>query len=103
VYDLVVGSLPVPDLLLHLRAPVDVLLERIQARGREMEAGVTAEYLGLLERYYDRWLSEFDLCPVLTIRTNDLDFVHKPKHLNIVIERVHEKLTGKDEVEFPQD
>lgn len=102
VYELVVNSLPAPDLLLYLKAPVDILLERIRARGREMESGVSADYLKLLERYYDQWLTSFDLCPVLTIRTNDLDFVHKPAHLDIVIQRVHEKLSGKEEVEFPQ-
>jgi deoxyadenosine/deoxycytidine kinase len=103
VYDLVVKSLPAPDLLLYLRAPTDILLERIRARGREMEAGVTREYLGLLERYYQQWLSDFDLCPVLTIGTHDLDFVHKPSHLDIVIQRVHDKLSGKEEVQFPLD
>jgi deoxyadenosine/deoxycytidine kinase len=103
VYDLVVDSLPAPDLLLYLRAPVDILLDRIRARGREMEASVTRDYLALLERYYDQWLGEFDLCPVLTIRTHDLDFVHKPSHLDIVIQRVHDKLSGREEVQFPQE
>src|SRR3990170_3777030 len=103
VYQLVVDSLPTPDLLFYLRAPVPVLLERIRARGRAIEAGVTAEYLGLLERLYDEWLERFDLCPVLSIRTDDLDFVHRPPHLEIVIQRMYDKLAGKEEVEFPRD
>jgi deoxyadenosine/deoxycytidine kinase len=102
VYELVVDSLPVPDLLFYLRAPVHVLLARIRARGREMETGVTAEYLGLLDRLYEEWLEGFDMCPVLTIRTDDLDFVHEPPHLEIVIQRMYEKLSGKEEVEFPR-
>jgi deoxyadenosine/deoxycytidine kinase len=101
VYDLVVRSLPAPDLLIFLTAPVEVLLERIRSRGREMERGITSDYLGLLESYYDEWMYAFDACPVLQIRTNDLDFVHKPHHLDIVIERMQEKLAGKEEVEFP--
>jgi len=103
VYQLVVDSLPVPDLLFYLRAPVPVLLERIRARGRAIETGVTAEYLGLLERLYDEWLERFDLCPVLSIRTDDLDFVHRPQHFEIVIQRMYDKLAGKEEVEFPRD
>jgi len=103
LYNLVVERLPAPDLLLYLRAPAAVLLERIRARGREMEQGVTTDYLTLLERYYDQWLAEFDLCPVLTIRTDDLDFVHKPGHLDTVVERVHERLSGKEELSFPLD
>lgn len=77
LYDLVVDSLPVPDLLLYLKAPVGILLDRIRARGRDMETGVTEEYLSLLDRYYEEWLDGYDLSPVLTIRTDDLDFVHR--------------------------
>lgn len=101
VYDLIVARLPQPDLLLYLRAPATLLLERIRARGREIESGMTEEYLSLLERYYDIWMAEFDLCPVLSIRTDDLDFVNKRGHLDIVIQRVHEKLAGKEELQFP--
>lgn len=101
VFDLVVGGLPRPDLLLYLSAPVPVLLERIRRRGRAIESGITAEYLSLLETFYVEWMRTFDLCPVLTIRTDDLDFVHKPKHLDIVVQRIRDKLAGKEDVIFP--
>jgi deoxyadenosine/deoxycytidine kinase len=101
VFDLVVQKLPSPDLLIYLRAPVSVLLERIRDRGREMELGITAEYLELLESFYQDWLRRFDVCPVLTLRTDDLDYVHKPKHLEIVVERIYDKLLGQEEIEFP--
>ncbi|MDH5508195.1 MAG: deoxynucleoside kinase [Anaerolineae bacterium] len=100
IFELVTDSLPAPDLLLFLKAPVDVLLQRIQARGRAIESGITAEYLGLLDSLYEEWLANFDLCPVITIRSNDLDFVNKPKHLDIVIERINHTLAGKDELVF---
>lgn len=103
VFDLVVGGLPRPDLLIMLNTPVGVLVERIQARGREMEKGITPEYLQLLDDLYAQWMAGFDLCPVLSIPTHDLDFVHKPKHLDIVINRIHDKLAGKEEVQFPED
>ncbi|MGD8634339.1 MAG: deoxynucleoside kinase [Anaerolineales bacterium] len=103
VFDLVVDYLPRPDLLIMLNAPVDVLVKRIRARGREMEQGISAEYLQLLEDLYAGWMSGFDLCPVLSIPTHDLDFVHKPKHLDIVISRIHDKLAGKEEVQFPTE
>ena len=45
-------------------------------------------------------MQNFDQCPVLTIRTDDLDFVHKTKHLDIVIQRIKDKLAGKEEVVF---
>lgn len=101
VFDLVVRHLPPPDLLIHLNAPVHVLMKRINNRGREIESGISAEYLTLLESLYTEWMETFDLCPVLTIRTEDLDFVNKSRHLDIVVKRIMDKLTGREEVVFP--
>jgi deoxyadenosine/deoxycytidine kinase len=101
VYDMVVAGLPKPDLLLYLKAPVPVLLNRIQRRGREMEKGITSEYLTLLETFYEEWMDAFDLCPVLTIPTENLDFVHKSKHMDIVEDRIQDKLAGREDVVFP--
>ncbi len=100
VYELVSANLPRPDLLLHLTAPVPVLLERIRRRGRQMEDGITSDYLELLDSFYHEWLDGFDLCPVLTIRTQQLNFVTKPHHLDVVVQRIDDKLSGKDEVIF---
>jgi deoxyadenosine/deoxycytidine kinase len=100
VFSLVVDNLPPPDLLIYLRAPVSVLMNRIHSRGRSIESGITSAYLGLLESYYDDWMGSFDLCPVLTIRTDDLDFVHKPQHLDIVVQRIQDRLTGKEDLVF---
>ena len=41
------------------------------------------------------------MCPVLTIRTDDLDFVHKARHLDIVVQIIQDKLAGKEEIVFP--
>lgn len=101
VFDQVVAALPRPDLLLYLCCPVPVLLARIGRRGRAIETGITGEYLSLLETFYDEWLQSFDLCPVLTIRTDDLDFVHRSGHLDIVVQRIQDRLAGKEEVVFP--
>ncbi len=100
VFDLVVASLPAPDLLIYLKAPVPVLIERIRRRGRDIETGITHEYLSLLESFYEDWLQTFDLCPVLTIRTDDLDFVHQSRHMDIVVKRIQDTLAGKEEVVF---
>jgi deoxyadenosine/deoxycytidine kinase len=101
VFDQIMTTLPRPDLLLYLQAPVSVLMERIGQRGRAIESGITADYLSLLETFYGEWIQAFDLCPVLTIRTDDLDFVHRPEHLDIVVQRIQDRLAGKEEVIFP--
>jgi deoxyadenosine/deoxycytidine kinase len=106
LFDLIAGNLPRPDLLLYLQAPVPVLMDRIQQRGRDIESGISADYLTLLDAYYRDWLETFDLCPVLTIQTADLDFVHYPRHLDIVVQRIQDKLAGREVVHFgsePED
>jgi deoxyadenosine/deoxycytidine kinase len=100
VFDLVVTHLPPPDLLIYLKAPVPVLMDRIHRRGRAIEGGISAEYLSLLDSFYNDWMETFDVCPVLTIRTDDLDFVHKAGHLDVVVERIQDKLVGREEVVF---
>jgi deoxyadenosine/deoxycytidine kinase len=100
LFDLVVESLPRPDLLIYLKAPVPVLMNRIRKRARNMETGITADYLGLLDTFYDEWLGAFDLCPVLTVRTDDLDFVHQPRHLETVVQRIQDKLAGNEVVDL---
>ena len=100
VFDLVVGNLPAPDLLIYLRAPGPVLMKRIHSRGRAMESGISADYLSLLESFYDEWMNAYDVCPVLTIRSDDLDFVHKPKHLDIVMQRIQDRLAGTEDLVF---
>lgn len=103
VFDLIVSQLPPTDLLIYLRAPVSVLMQRIQRRARDIETGITADYLSLLDSFYEDWMQTYDVCPVLTIRTDDLDFVHVTRHLDIVVQRIQEKLAGKEEVIFPND
>jgi deoxyadenosine/deoxycytidine kinase len=100
VFDLLVKSLPVPSLLVYLKAPTPVLMERIRQRARNMETSISADYLNLLESYYNEWVRSFDLCPVLTLHTDDLDYVHKPQHLDLVVQRIQDKLTGKEELVF---
>ena len=59
IFDLVVDHLPPPDLLIYLKAPVSVLMDRIRQRGREIESGVSEDYLGLLEFFLRGLVGDF--------------------------------------------
>ena len=104
VFALLVATMPPPNLLIYLKAPVPVLMERIRRRARNIETGITAEYLALLDSFYTDWMESFDICPVLTIHTgklgkdSPLDFVHNAHHLDIVLGRIQDKLAGKEDV-----
>ncbi len=74
--------------------------ERIRQRARDIETGISADYLTLLDSFYEDWINTFELCPVLTLHTGDLDFVHKPQHLDIVVQRIEETLQGKSTITF---
>jgi deoxyadenosine/deoxycytidine kinase len=98
VFDLVVRGLPAPSLLVYLKAPVHVLMERIRRRARNMETSISEDYLALLDSFYEDWVRTFDLCPVLTLRSDDLDFVHRSHHFDLVVQRIEDKLAGKEEM-----
>jgi deoxyadenosine/deoxycytidine kinase len=56
-----------------------------------------------LNELYEAWISSFSLCPVLTVPADDLNYVARPAHLDRVVRKVQEKLTGTDEVIFRQE
>ncbi len=100
LYETVIGIMPPPDLVIYLQASVPTLIERIRRRGRDYEQGISTEYLERLNRYYEEWMAAFTLCPVLTVPTDDLDFVSNGTHLELITARVLDKLHGKETVVF---
>ena len=66
---------PVPDLIVYLQAPVDVLLERIARRGIQYEQAIERRYLERLVESYSRFFLEFDAAPVLIVNAAEIDLV----------------------------
>lgn len=100
LYQTVITILPPPDLVIYLQASVPVLQERIRQRGRDYEQQISVEYLTQLNVLYDEWVEGFTLCPVLTVPTDDLNFVAVNSHLELIASRVLDKLHGKEVVVF---
>lgn len=103
LYETAVQLLPPPDLMIYVRASVPTLLNRISMRGRDYERTITPEYLTGLNDLYETWISNFVVCPVLTIPADDMDYVAHSGHLNLIIDKVDEKLTGNEEVLFNEE
>ena len=103
LYETVMDFLPPPDLVIYLRASVDTLVRRISQRGRDYEQSIAPDYLKSLNLLYENWIARFTLCPVLTVPADDLDYVSYPGHLRLIVAKVNEKLTGKEEVVFAPD
>jgi deoxyadenosine/deoxycytidine kinase len=103
LYETAVQFLPPPDLVIYLRASADTLIHRINSRGRDYERKISVDYLQNLNNLYESWIENFTLCPVLAVPADDLDYVAHPGHLRLIISKVDEKLTGKEEVVFEAD
>lgn len=84
----VAAFLPPPDLLIYLRARVGTLVERIAMRGRAYERQISIDYLTLLNDLYESWITDWTQCPVLIMSADDLDFVHNPDDLNLIVSDV---------------
>jgi deoxyadenosine/deoxycytidine kinase len=75
VYERLSIDAPVPDLVVYLQAPVDVLLERIARRGIQCEQVIEPRYLERLVESYTRFFLEYDAAPVLTVNAAEIDLV----------------------------
>jgi deoxyadenosine/deoxycytidine kinase len=71
MWKLLANSIPTPNVLIYLKAPPTILLERVRSRNRTAEVNITLEYLTLLDGYYQRWINSFSLCPVIEVDTSD--------------------------------
>jgi deoxyadenosine/deoxycytidine kinase len=100
LYRVLLQFLPPPDLVIYLKASVPTLQQRITRRNRDYERSISADYLERINQLYEAWISAFTLCPVLTVPADNLDFVAHPGHMRLVVEKVQEKLTGKEVVSF---
>lgn len=100
LYEVLTLYLPPPDLVVYLRAGTETLIKRITLRGREYERDISPDYLARLNDLYDEWIKNFTLCPVLTIPADELDYVHKDGHLDIVTSVILKRLEGKEVVSF---
>ncbi len=103
LYETTSRLLPPPDLVVYLRASVPTLMNRIERRGRDYERTISPEYLHGLNNLYEQWIDNFTLCPVLSVPADELDYVSHSGHLRLIVEKVQDKLTGKEEVVFEPD
>jgi deoxyguanosine kinase len=93
VHEALAEKIPVPDLIVYLRADTDVLMQRIAQRDRPYERTMERAYIHELNQAYDAFfLEEPHPALVLTLDTNHLDFVRQPDDLNWVENRIRQTL-----------
>ena len=95
VHEALAEKIPVPDLIVYLRADTDILMQRITLRDRSYERNMERDYIDALNQCYENFFSHHldgPGSPVLTIDTNHLDYVRSPDDLSLVEDRIRQAL-----------
>jgi len=92
LYAILSAHVPTPDLVVYLRASVDVLMQRIHMRDRSFEREIPRQYISDLNRAYEAFFAAYTAAPLLVIDTNDLDFVSRPADLDLISQSIHDYL-----------
>jgi deoxyguanosine kinase len=85
VYENVGPRVRKPDLVVYLRARLDVLLARIKKRGREFERRFDPAYLEELCATYNDFFFRYEETPLLVVDTSDIDFVANDADLEEIL------------------
>jgi deoxyguanosine kinase len=88
VHEALAENITVPDLVVFLKASTDTLMNRITARDRPYERNMEAGYIDSLRSAYDRFFGSYEAAPVLTIDTNNIDFVRSPDDRDDIFNRI---------------
>jgi deoxyguanosine kinase len=94
VYEVLYRHIPKPDLVVHLHAPLDVLVQRIRARDRAYERDISTEYLDELARRYASLFARYDDAPVLHVDTTEIDF-RDPDAVTWLLEHIGRGARGR--------
>jgi deoxyadenosine/deoxycytidine kinase len=95
VYEHVTLDAPVPDLVIYLQAPEDVLLKRIAKRGIRYERMIDAAYLRNLSEAYARMFLNYEAAPVLIVNAEHINLVDNDRDYAALLEQIHVTRQGK--------
>jgi deoxyadenosine/deoxycytidine kinase len=95
VYSRLAVDAPVPDLIIYLQAPVDVLLERIERRGIRYEQHMDRAYLEKLQEAYARFFHQYHASPLLIVNAAQADFVSNEQDYAQLLEQVSRIRRGR--------
>jgi len=89
-----------PDLVIYLRAPLPVILERIKKRGRPFEMNMDTNYLSRLCLAYEGLFANFTSCPVLTVETEEFNFPERDEDVDYVMSGIFDTLESRKSNHF---
>lgn len=78
-------TLPRPDLIIYLQAPVNLLLQRISERGVLAEQAISETYLERLTEAYSRFFHQQDASPLMIVNSAVLNFAERDEDVDWLI------------------
>jgi deoxyguanosine kinase len=88
VAPLLEADLPPPDLVVYLQAGPEVLLRRIEQRGRHYERLMDPKYVATLVEAYNYFFFHYREAPLLVVNTNEMNFAGRREDLEDLVERI---------------
>jgi len=95
LYEQLIKDAPVPDLVVYLQAPTDVLVKRIKKRGRGFEKTISTTYLQQLSDAYTRFFHYYENAPLLIVNATEIDIVSNEQDYQQLLARVKEIKSGR--------
>jgi len=98
VHDALAEKIPLPNLIVYLRADIDVLMQRIASRDRPYERNMERNYIEELIQAYDAFFVENQArnisgnVAVLVVDTNELDYIRRVEDLKWIENRIRQTL-----------
>jgi deoxyguanosine kinase len=94
VYRLLDGQIARPDLVVYIRARVEVLAERLRKRNRTFERHISLEYLERVSAAYRDFFFYYDETPLLVVDSSEIDFVTDADDLEDLLREIDRTTTG---------
>jgi deoxyguanosine kinase len=88
IYESLRPQAPAPDLVIYLQASPHTLVERVRRRSAGYERGIDEEYLAMLAESYARFFYHYAAAPVLTVNSENLNFVERDPDFELLVSRV---------------
>ncbi len=85
LFQIIISSVPKPDLLVYLYMNVNRLQQNIRHRGRSYEQEIENEYLEKIQHGYLEYLKGLADTRILLIDTNNIDFVRNQYDLDRIL------------------
>lgn len=93
VHEALAEKIPVPDLIVYLRASTEVLMQRIAHRDRPYERNMERDYIHQLNMAYENHFTDRYRGPrALVIDTDELNYVANSADLKWVVNRIRQSL-----------